>query len=219
MRRPRPADALSPLQQSVTTRPSPPTHSDEGDELTQLLQRAQDGDTDAHERATRHVYSTLHALASGYLRGERDDLTLQPTALVHEAYLRLLGQEAPWRNRSHFFGIAAQMMRRILVDHARRATAARRDRGRRVSLDTLDDVAPTDGAELATDDVHDILGVHEALADMEQVDPRQAKVVELKFFVGLTLDEIAEVLGVSHATVSREWTMARAWLRQRLDAV
>lgn len=200
-------------------RSSPPAAPEDGDELTQLLQRAQDGDADAQERATRHVYSALHALASGYLRGERDNLTLQPTALVHEAYLRLLGQEAPWRNRSHFFGIAAQMMRRILVDHARRSTAARRDRGRRVSLDALDEATAAAGSEFAADDVHDILGVHEALADMEQVDPRQAKVVELKFFVGLTLEEIAEVLGVSHATVSREWTMARTWLRQRLDAI
>lgn len=164
------------------------------------------------------MYDTLRTLARGYLRDERDDATLQPTALVHEAYLRLLGQQTPWRNRAHFFGIAAQMMRRILVDHARRSTAARRDRGRRLSLDALDEAVVDAGEWLAVDDAHDILGVHEALEDMERVDPRQAKVVTLKFFVGLTLDEIADLLAISPATVSREWTMARAWLRQRLDA-
>lgn len=199
----------------------PSARGDRDADLTQLLRQAQDGDTEARDRATRLVYDTLHQLASRYVREERADITMQPTALVHEAYLRLLGQHTPWQNRSHFFGIAAQTMRRILVDHARRSTAARRDHGRRVSLDALHErvsVEQPGHSPLAVDDAHDILGVHEALAEMERVDTRQAQLVALKFFVGLTLDEIAEVMGISPATVSREWSMARVWLRQRLDA-
>jgi RNA polymerase sigma factor (TIGR02999 family) len=195
----------------------PAAGPDPSPDLTDLLRAAQAGDVSAQDAAARLVYGTLHDLAATCLRGERGDHTLQPTALVHEAYLRLLGQDAPWRNRSQFFGIAAQMMRRILVDHARRATADRRDRARQVPLDA---VGASVGA--AADDpvamaVQDVLGVHEALAQLERVDERQARVVELKFFVGLSIDEIGEVLGISHATVSREWAMARAWLRQRLD--
>ncbi|WP_461414169.1 ECF-type sigma factor [Gemmatimonas sp.] len=198
----------------------PSARGDRDADLTQLLREAQHGDTEARDRATRLVYDTLHQLASRYVREERADITLQPTALVHEAYLRLLGQHTPWQNRSHFFGIAAQTMRRILVDHARRSTAARRDHGQRVSLDALHERVPVEQpghSPLAVDDAHDILGVHEALAEMERVDARQAQLVALKFFVGLTLDEIAEVMGISPATVSREWSMARVWLRQRLD--
>jgi RNA polymerase sigma factor (TIGR02999 family) len=199
------------------TEPPPPIESDAG--LTELLRAAQNGDASAQEAATRVVYGTLHTLAAGYLRDERGDHTLQPTALVHEAYLRLLGQDAPWKSRAHFFGIAAQMMRRILVDHARRSSAGRRDRKLSVSLS---DVANADGRLAAevppSDAVQDVLGVHEALEQLEQLDPRQARVVELKFFVGLTIEETAEVLGVSHATVSREWSMARAWLQQRLES-
>ena len=202
----------------VSTPLPPPPLDEEGEALTTLLQRAQQGDAEAEDRATRLVYGTLRALAAGYLRDERADHTLQPTSLVHEAYLRLLGQAAPWRSRSHFFGIAAQMMRRILVDHARRATALRRDRGQRVSIEELGEQGPMVAEPSTWLDAQEVLGVHDALAQMEHADPRQARVVELKFFVGLTLEEIAEVLGVSEATVSREWAMARAWLRQRLDA-
>lgn len=208
------------LLRSVSTMADPSARGDRDADLTQLLRQAQEGDTDARERATRLVYDTLHQLASRYVREERSDITLQPTALVHEAYLRLLGQHTPWQNRSHFFGIAAQTMRRILVDHARRSTAARRDHGRRLSLDALHEIVPSeqpDLSPLAVEDVHDILGVHEALSEMERVDARQARLVELKFFVGLTLEEIADVMGISPATVSREWSMARVWLRQRLD--
>lgn len=191
---------------------------DDDEPLTNLLQRAQHGDEDAEALAVSRVYGTLHELATSYLRREREDNTLQPTALVHEAYIRLLGQQSPWRNRSHFFGIAAQTMRRILVDQARRSSAVRRDRSKQVSLELIGEPDAADDSIGHWGDAPDIIGVHEALQQMERVDPRQAKVVELKFFVGLTLDEIAEVLGISHATVSREWSMARAWLRQRLDA-
>lgn len=180
--------------------------------ITDLLAAAQRGDTAAQDAAGRVVYAELHTLANAYLRRERADHTLQPTALVNEAYLRLLGQDAPWQSRTHFFGIAAQMMRRILVDHARRSTADRRDRDVVVSLDDANIAAPT----AAGDPHQDVLGVHEALGILEQVDPRQARIVELKFFVGLTLGEIAELLDISTATVSREWAMARVWLQTRL---
>lgn len=164
------------------------------------------------DAAARRVYAELHQLAEIYLGRERADHTLQPTALVHEAYLRLMGQDAPWKSRAHFFGIAATMMRRILVDHARRTAAERRDRGLQVTLDP----ATAEATPAAPDAVTDVLGVHEALTRLEEVDARQAKIVELKFFVGLTLDEIAELLSISAATVSREWTMARAWLHAEL---
>lgn len=181
--------------------------------LTELLGAAQGGDLEAQDAVARAVYAELRGLADGYLRGERWDHTLQPTALVNEAYLRLMGQSSPWRSRSHFLGIAASMMRRILVDHARRHAAERRDRKLSVSLD---EVA---GAELvaATAAADDVLGVHEALVQLEARDPRQARIVELKFFVGLSLEEIAELLEISSATVSREWTMARVWLHQRIS--
>lgn len=181
--------------------------------LTELLLAAQQGDDAAGEAAARLVYRELRQLAAGYLARERPDHTLQPTALVHEAYLRLVRQDAPWTNRAHFFGIAAQMMRRILVDHARRQFAVRRDGGQRVDLDGAADLAPDGGDPEAAQRV---LEVHEALAVLERMDARQARVVELKFFVGLTLEEIGEVLDISPATVSREWTLARRWLHLRL---
>ncbi|QJR37145.1 ECF-type sigma factor [Gemmatimonas groenlandica] len=180
--------------------------------LTELLAAAQQGDASVQDMAARRVYAELHQLAEIYLGRERADHTLQPTALVHEAYLRLMGQDAPWKSRAHFFGIAATMMRRILVDHARRTAAERRDRGLQVTLDPH----TADATPAAPDAVTDVLGVHEALTRLEEVDARQAKIVELKFFVGLTLDEIAELLSISAATVSREWTMARAWLQAEL---
>ena len=191
----------------VTELPTPDERS-----LTELLAAAQQGDASVKDLAARRVYEELHHLAEIYLGRERPDHTLQPTALVNEAYLRLMGQEVPWKSRWHFFGIAATMMRRILVDHARRTAADRRDRGLLVTLDP----ATADSTPAAPDPVTDVLGVHEALTRLEQVDVRQAQIVELKFFVGLTLDEIAELLEISPATVSREWAMARAWLHAEL---
>ena len=185
----------------------------ESTSITDLLALARQGDPAAQNEAARQVYAELRAIADGYLRRERADHTLQPTALVNEAYLRLLGQDAPWQNRAHFYGIAAQMMRRVLVDHARRSTAGRRDRD---LLVTLDDKA-VETASSEADSALDVLIVHDALAQLEALDPRQARIVELKFFVGLSLDEIAEVLEISTATVSREWAMARAWLQAQLS--
>lgn len=180
--------------------------------LTELLAAAQGGDASVQDLAARRVYAELYQLAEVYLERERVDHTLQPTALVSEAYLRLMGQDAPWKSRAHFFGIAATMMRRILVDHARRRKAERRDSGLQITLDP----ATADATPAAPDPVTDVLGVHEALTRLERVDARQAQIVELKFFVGLSLDEIAELLSISAATVSREWAMARAWLHAEL---
>jgi RNA polymerase sigma-70 factor, ECF subfamily len=177
--------------------------------ITELLAAARSGDPAAHESLARAVYGELRTLASAYLRRERENHTLQPTALVHEAYLRLMGQASvSWQNRAHFFGIAAQVMRRLLVDHARRHQAQRRDGGQAITLD-----ADVLGAETAAQDV---LGVHEALERLALLDPRQARLVELRFFVGLTIDECAAVLEISPATVSREWALARAWLHHEL---
>ena len=181
-------------------------------DVTGLLKRWSAGDQEAQERLFPMVYEELRALAAATFRSERPDHTLQPTALVHEAYLRLIGQDrVAWQNRAHFFGIAAQMMRRILVDHARRKKAAKRDAATfRVELS-----APEEGpADLDPE----ILSLDEALKGLEALDPRQARIVELRFFGGLTVEETAEVAGVGTATVKREWRTARAWLRRELDS-
>jgi RNA polymerase sigma factor (TIGR02999 family) len=158
----------------------------------------------------RVVYADLRRRAAAYLRSERTDHTLQPTALVHEAYLRLAGQERIlWQNRVHFFGIAAQMMRRILVDHARRRRRGKR-LGRAVMV-TLDDRI---GAAKSRSD--DLLMLDEALAELAAIDPQQGRIVELRYFGGLSERETAEVLGVSRSTITREWQTARAWLHRRM---
>jgi len=158
------------------------------------------------------VYSELRRLASNYLRRERRDHTLQPTALVNEAYLRLVDQRAMhWQNRAQFYGIAAQLMRRILVDHARQHKAHKRggSNQQKLSITRVEEMAGK--AEV------DVLAIHEALEQLALLDPQQERIVELKFFGGLSIDEIAEVIGVGHATVERDWKMARAWLRQELE--
>lgn len=191
------------MPSSVTRAPPPP--------LTQLLTAANGGEAGAVDALARAVYGELRHLAVGHLRHERPDHTLQPTALVHEAYLRLLGGErVQWRSRAHFFGVAARVMRRVLVDHARRAQAAKRDGGVPVALDETIGIADAHGAPL------DILRVHDALNALAVFDPRQARLIELRFFVGLTIDETAAALGVSPITVSREWAVARAWLATEL---
>jgi RNA polymerase sigma-70 factor (ECF subfamily) len=151
------------------------------------------------------VYDELRRLASSYMRRERPGHTLQATALVHEAYLRLANQRVFWRNRSHFFGVAAQIMRRILVDHAK--SHATEKRGRNPVMLSLD--APL---AISSEAHQDIVTVDEALRAFERIDPARARVVELRFFGGLSNDEAAEVLGVSPATVQRQWSAARAWL-------
>jgi RNA polymerase sigma factor (TIGR02999 family) len=157
------------------------------------------------------VYEELHSLASRYLRHERQDLTLQPTALVHEAYLRLVDQhDVRWQNRAHFFGVAAQAMRRILVDNARAYQAAKRGGGRgKVPLNEITIAAPQQSV--------DLMQLDEALTRLAAVDHQQARVVELRFFGGLTVEETAEVLGTSPTTVKREWRLARAWLHREMS--
>lgn len=179
-------------------------------EITRLLGELRAGRQDAASRLVPVVYGELRRMAAHYMRWERQDHTLQPTALVHEAYLRLVGQREDWRNRAHFFGVAAQLMRRILVDHARGHQAEKRGGAwPKVSLDEAFVYSQEKSGEL--------LAIDEALARLEQWDPRQSRIVELRFFVGLTVEETAEVLGVSPKTVKRDWSVARAWLRGEME--
>jgi RNA polymerase sigma-70 factor, ECF subfamily len=176
------------------------------DTITQLLGRWTSGDREAAERVLPRVYEELRRIAARQLHRERDAHTLQATAIVHEAYLRLVGQSnLEWPSRAHFFAFSAHLIRRILVDHARRRN--RLKRGGLAKKITLVEVTG-----LALEINPDLVDLDDALSRLEKVDPRKAIVVELKFFAGLTLDEVAEELGVSPETVSREWRRARAWL-------
>jgi RNA polymerase sigma factor (TIGR02999 family) len=180
--------------------------------ITQLLVDWGKGDQAALEKLMPLVYDELRRLASNYLRRERATHTLQPTALDNEAYLKLVDQRnAKWQNRAHFFGISAQLMRRILVDHARQHQAAKRGGSNQQRLSI------TSAERVAKQPEVDLLALNEALEELTQMDPQQAQIVELKFFGGLSIDETAEVLGISHATVERDWKMARAWLRRQLE--
>ncbi len=180
-------------------------------DVTVLLAAWRRGDTSARDRLVRMVYPELRAVADRQLRGERAGHTLQPTALVNEAYLRLSGLDRiDWQDRSHFVRMAARLMREILVDHARRRDAAKRDGGQRVTLT---------GLELANDATDiDVIGLDAALARLERIDPDKGRVVELRYFGGLTVEETAEAMGLSPATVKRHWQAARAWLHDALTA-
>ena len=182
------------------------TQSPEG--VTQLLERWSQGDEIALGQLMPLVYNELHRLAVAYLRRERREHTLQPTALINETYLKLIDQDHPnWKNRAQFFGVAAQLMRRILVDHARRHHASKRGGDRlNVSLRNIGAFGNQPDADLLT--------LHDALDQLEKIDPEQSRLVELRFFGGLTIEETAEVMQVSHATVEREWKIARAWLKR-----
>src|SRR3954463_1017399 len=182
-------------------------------DVTQLLRAWRAGDPGAGEQLLPIVYAQLHRRAAAAMRREDPGHTLQPTALVHEAYMRLVDQrQGDWQNRSQFFGLAAQMMRRVLIDHARERLAAKRGGGaRQVTLSGLD--APAD-----SDDAVEILALHDALEKLATLDERQAKVVELRYFGGLSVEEAAEALEISPATVKREWATARAWLKRELAA-
>jgi RNA polymerase sigma factor (TIGR02999 family) len=179
-------------------------------EVTALLEQWSTGREDALDQLLPAIYDELRRLASSYVRRERQDHTLQATALVHEAFLKLVDQRVVrWQNRAHFFGIAAQVMRRILVDYARAHTAAKRGSGERpVSLDEALVVAATSGV--------DLLALNQALTRLAELDPRQGRIVELRFFGGLTIEETGEVLGIAPATIGREWTLAKAWLYAEL---
>jgi RNA polymerase sigma factor (TIGR02999 family) len=181
-------------------------------EVTQLLREWSEGREEAREALLGLVYDPLRAIAERHLHGERAGHTLQPTALVHELYLRLVDQRrVDWNDRTHFFAVAAKVMRRILVDHARRRNSEKRGGGL---------VPVTIGAALekAVEESFDVVALDAALESLEKVYPQQARVVELRFYGGLTIDETAEAMKISPATVSREWTMARAWLRRALSA-
>jgi len=185
---------------------TPPQH-----EITQLLAQWREGNQSALDELYPLVYDELHRLARRYMSRERKGHTLQTTALINEAYVRLVDQKnVPWANRSHFFAISAQIMRRILIDHARRHQYAKRGGGaRQVSLDeALTVVMPDQSGEL--------LRLDEALKSLAEMDPRRSQVVELRYFGGLNNEEIAGVLQISENTVTRDWNMARAWLYQQL---
>jgi RNA polymerase sigma factor (TIGR02999 family) len=179
-------------------------------DVTALLRAWTAGQPGAAERLVPVIYQHLRRRAAGYLRAERRDHTLQPTALVHEAYLRLVGQQqVVWQNRAQFFGVAAQMMRRILVDHARRRKMDKRSgQWRRVSV--------TDGALPGAAPDFDVLALDELLVRLAAFDPRKSRVVELRYFGGLSLEETASVLDIAPRTVEREWRGARAWLQTQL---
>ncbi|MCI0389306.1 MAG: sigma-70 family RNA polymerase sigma factor [Acidobacteria bacterium] len=184
----------------------PSTH-----EITNLLLAWGDGDRCALEKLTPLVYQELHRLAQCYLRGERAGHTLQTTALVHEAYLRLIDvNRVRWESRTHFFAISAQLMRQILVDFARSRRSLKHGGGaQQVALDEALTIAPERGAEL--------VAIDDALTALAKLDQRQSKVVELRFFGGLTEAEIAEVLQVSPRTVSSDWSLARSWLLREMS--
>jgi RNA polymerase sigma-70 factor, ECF subfamily len=180
-------------------------------EITQLLAAWQAGERDADERLFAVLYGELRKIAARHRRKEAAHHSLQTTALVHEAYMRLARQDRmSWKSRGHFFAVASQAMRRVLVDHARRRKAARRGGGVPSS--------PLDAVVLALESSADVVELDIALEKLARVEPRGAQVVDLRIFAGLTVPEVADVLEVSRATVEREWAAARAWLRRELDA-
>ena len=182
-------------------------------EITQLLIDLGKGDKDAEARLIPLVYDELRRLASRFMRGERPNHTLQPTALVHEAYLRLIEQErVEWRNRAHFFGVAAKLMRRILVDHARARLTAKRGAAEQA-------VHLKEGFVFAEERAGEFVALVEALQRLAQFDPRLERIVEMRFFGGLSVEDTAEALGISTRTVKRDWNAAKAWLRGEMRQI
>ncbi len=179
-------------------------------EITELLQKWSDGDTEALEQLTPVIYAELHRIAKRYMSQERENHTLQTTALVNEAFMRLIDwKQAKWENRAHFFGVSAQLMRRILVDVARKQSVVNDKIGYRVSIaETLTATTERDA---------DLVALDEALDELAKFDGRKAKIVELKFFGGLSVEESAEILKVAPITVMREWQKAKAWLYRELS--
>jgi len=181
--------------------------------VTELLRAWSQGDRTALDELLPLVYRELHQQAERLMRAQTPGHTLQVTGLVHEAYLRLVGQEGlPWQNRAHFFGVAGKAMRSILVDHARSRAAVKRGRGvRQLTLGAAREAARAEPAV-------DVLALDEALSRLAELDPGQSRLVELRYFAGLSIEEAAEVLGISPATVKRQWRLARAWLKTELSA-
>jgi RNA polymerase sigma factor (TIGR02999 family) len=200
-----------------------PDNDDKQDpgEVTRLLQRWADGDAAAFEALWPLVYKDVRQLARRQIAGERSDHTLQGTALVNEAFIRLAGQRAiQWQNREQFLSLASQIMRRVLVDYARQRGALRRgDGAKRLSLHDTQAAFEIENAQAShafRDERVDVLAIDSALTRLEKIDAPQSRVVELRYFGGLTLEETASVVGISLASVKREWAMARAWLRREL---
>lgn len=181
------------------------------DEVTILLNQMSEGSRSAPEELLPLVYEDLRRLAHAYFTNENNDHTLQATALVHEAYIRLVNwEDVSWQNRAHFFAVAAEVMRKVLIDHARKRNAQKRSGGQRIVLD--------DAAGLPNKKEFEILKLEEAMQSLETVDSRQARIVELRFFGGLSIEETAYVLGISETTVRREWTFAKAWFQRELTS-
>lgn len=178
-------------------------------DVTLLLKNVSEGDETAPDKLLPLVYDELRKLANRYMENERQDHTLQATALVHEAYIRLVDWEnVSWENRAHFFAVAAQVMRKILVDHARKKKAAKRAFGQKIALDEVNSFSPEREV--------DLIALDDALISLEKFDKTQAKIVELRFFGGLTIEETAHTLKSSPTTVKREWTVAKAWLKREI---
>ena len=177
----------------------------DGGDVTLLLRAMKNGDERAAEQLLPLVYKELHRLAKAYMRRERSDHTLQPTALINEAYLRLARENVDWQSRQHFIGFAANVMRHLLVDHARAHNAERR-------AGELDRVELEEGFMMSRERSKEVIALHDALGTLEQVDPRQAKVVELRYFGGFSVEEIGEILEISPRSVKRHWALARIWL-------
>ena len=179
-------------------------------QVSDLLVRWQSGDPGALESLVPLVYTELRKLARGYLRRERPNHTLQSAALVHEAYVRMAGNSSPnWKNRAHFFGVAARLMREILVEHARRRNAAKRGAG-------ATQIALNEALSISQQKSVDLILLDDALRCLAELDERQCRIVELRFFAGLSIEETSAALGISAATVSREWTTARIWLHDQI---
>jgi RNA polymerase sigma factor (TIGR02999 family) len=178
-------------------------------EVTQLLEAMHEGDLGAAEKLLPLVYTELHRLAKAYMRGERPDHTLQATALINEAYLRLLGEDVGWKNRAHFIGVAAHVMRRVLVDYARAHNADRRAGGlKRVELQ--------EDLVISPERLDEVTLLDDAMTRLALSNPRQAKVVELRYFGGLSVEQIAQVLEIAPRSVKRDWSLARIWLFREL---
>ena len=178
-------------------------------QVTLLLRAMKNGDESAAEKLLPLVYNELHRLAKSYMQRERSDHTLQPTALINEAYLRLAGESIDWQSRQHFIGVAANVMRRLLVDHARAHNASMRGGGlQRVELE--------EGLMISSERSNEVLALHDALNNLERENPRQAKVVELRYFGGFSIEEIGDILEMAPRSVKRDWALARIWLLKQM---
>lgn len=181
----------------------------QNEDVTVLLNRLSDGDESAPEQLLPLVYDDLRRLARAYFANEKSEHTLQPTAIVHEAYIRLVNWEnVSWQNRAHFFAVAADVMRKVLIDHARRKNAQKRSGGQKILLD--------EAVSFSGEKKLDLVKLDEALKTLEKIDARQSRIVELRFFGGLSIVETAHVLKISEKTVRREWTFAKAWFQREL---